>query len=86
MTKNHADARSAGREEKIEEILAILGDLYHRFGLHQSAPTNIGMATPDYKFVGYRPYAQGQTMPTPVQWPVGYAAPAMGRASTFVPF
>lgn len=52
------------REEKIEEIRAILGDLYQRFAYHQAAPVNAAVANGDYKFVGYRPY----TTPELASW------------------
>lgn len=56
--------RGPSREEKIEEIRAILGDLYQRFAYHQAAPVNAAVASADYKFVGYRPY----TTPELASW------------------
>lgn len=51
-----AESKVETREEKIEEILAILGELYQRFGtLPHSAAA--GAAAPEYRYVGYRPYS-----------------------------
>jgi hypothetical protein len=49
------ETKSQSRDEKIEEILSILGELYQRFGANPMA-VSAGVAVPDYKFVGYQPY------------------------------
>lgn len=86
-TKSSGETRVANREEKIEEILAILGDLFQRFGMHQAAPANVAMATPDYKFVGYRPYGQAPVLPAAtVPWPTPYGTSEMARSGSFLPF
>lgn len=56
-TKTPDTRPNATREEKVEEILAILGELHQRFGIHQAGPTSNGVASPEYRFVGYRPYS-----------------------------
>jgi hypothetical protein len=64
MTQAKKEGRGMSREEKIEEIRAILGDLYQRFAYHQAAPVNAAVANAEYKFVGYRPY----TTPELASW------------------
>lgn len=51
-----AEKSSVTREEKIQEILEILGDLYQRVGYHQASPANLGLSQPDFRYVGYQPY------------------------------
>ncbi|MBI2932887.1 MAG: hypothetical protein HYY16_14675 [Planctomycetes bacterium] len=63
-----------GRDEKVEEILAILGELYQRFGVNQAGAV---AATADYKFVGYRPYQAADPHGWPRE-PVNAMAPWLG--------
>ena len=70
------ETKGMSREEKIEEIRAILGDLYQRFAYHQAAPVNAAASNPEFKFVGYRPY----TTPELATWARNpYARPEMMR-------
>lgn len=54
MSDTKGKGSAASRDEKMQELLAILGDLYQRVGYHQAAPASLGGH--DHKFVGYQPY------------------------------
>lgn len=56
MSDTKGKAAPASRDEKVQELLAILGDLYQRVGYHQAAPTSLAGQVRDHKFVGYQPY------------------------------
>jgi hypothetical protein len=60
-TNKHPE--NQGREEKVQELLSILGELYQRVGYQHAAPANARMTGPDYRFMGYRPYS-AQNMPS----------------------
>ncbi|MBI4563093.1 MAG: hypothetical protein HY716_00160 [Planctomycetes bacterium] len=55
-SKTTTESRTQGRQEKIEEILAVLGELYQRLGYQHASP-GAELMPPQYQFMGYRPYA-----------------------------
>jgi hypothetical protein len=68
MTAKNGD-KPVTREEKVEEIQAILGELFQRYGFHQAAPGQASLTVPDYRFVGYVPYPV-DVMPPPLPAPL----------------
>jgi hypothetical protein len=77
MTNKHPENREPGRDdrdEKVRELLSILGELYQRVGFQHASPANVRLTGSDFRFMGYRPYsmeAMAPPRPAFVQVPGG---------------